>query len=69
MNPSLYRIEVLFSNGVCENTYAFKFDDAERYITDKEHMQKVGAVLAKLYAIYVINGLKYQVVREIIHFQ
>lgn len=69
MRPSFYRIEVLLSNGDCKNTYAFKYGDAKRYIADTGHMQEIGAASAKLYDVYKINGVNYQIVREIIHFQ
>ncbi len=69
MNPSFYRIEILLSDGSYESTYAFTYDDAKRYITDIEHMQELGATSAKLYVIYKINGVNYQIVRGLVHFQ
>lgn len=68
MNPSLYKIEVLFPDGACKNTYAFNLDDADRYISDTRHFKEIGAASAKLSVVYVHKGIKYQVLRKTVRF-
>lgn len=64
MKPSLYKIEVCYVDGVSKNTYAFKVEDAERYISDYKHLKKIGAASVRLYIIYVNRGIQYQILRE-----
>lgn len=68
MNPSLYKIEVLFPDGVRKNTYAFNLNDADRYISDTRHFKEIGAASAKLSVVYVHRGIKYQVLRKTVRF-
>lgn len=68
MNPSLYKIEVLFPDGVRKNTFAFNLDDADRYISDTRHFKEIGAASAKLSVVYVHRGIKYQVLRKTVRF-
>jgi hypothetical protein len=53
MKPSLYRIEICDSDGVIKNTYAFNADDAERYISETEHLKKTSGGSVKLYVTYI----------------
>ena len=69
MNPSLYKIEVYFPDGVCKNTYAFNLDDADRYISDTRHFKEIGAVSVKLSVVYVHRGIKYQILRKTVRLQ
>lgn len=68
MNPSLYKIEVLFPDGARKNTFAFNLDDADRYISDTRHFKEIGAASAKLSVVYVHRGIKYQVLRKTVRF-